>query len=354
MRSRKRTIGHIAWVRRFCLVSFEMILLPALAWGQRSSLLSSASAPAVRNDSLAAATIIGTVEDANGNVIPGATATLTRSVLPEVRTAAADNNGFFTLSITPGSWDIAISSPGLAPWTSSLAVQPGEYREIAGIVLKVNAAYATVQVKVSQQEIAEEQIRLEENQRLLGMFPNFYVSYFPNAAPLTSRQKFGLAWKNSIDPFSVLESGISAGLSQAEDDDSGYGQGAAGYGKRFGAAYTDDVVSIMMGGAILPALFHQDPRYYYRGKGSVFSRAAYAVSTIFICKGDNGRWQPNYSFVAGNFASGAISNLYYPKQQRGFETTLRNGALTTLMGTTGALTQEFLMKHFTRGKPGNL
>jgi hypothetical protein len=354
MRSLKRSIGQTGWLPRLCLIFFGLALLPALACSQQSRLLPNAPGPDFRGDSQTAATIIGTVEDANGNVLPGATATLTRSASPEVRTVAADSNGFFALSVAPGPWDVAISSPGLTPWTSSLAVQPGEYREISGIVLKVNAAYATVQVRVSQQEIAEEQLRLEENQRLLGMFPNFYVSYFPNAAPLTPRQKFTLAWKNSIDPFSVLESGISAGFAQAENDESGYGQGAAGYGKRFGSAYADDFVSIIMGGAILPTLFHQDPRYYYRGKGSVFSRVAYAVSTIFICKGDNGRWQPNYSFVVGNFASGAISNLYYPKEQRGFETTFRNGAITTFMGTTGALTQEFLMKAFTRGKPKSL
>ena len=107
----------------------------------------------------------------------------------------------------------------------------------------------------------------------------------------------------------------------------GYGQGAQGYAKRYGAAYADEAISRMIGSAILPSLLHQDPRYFYRGSGSKKSRALYAISAAVICRGDNGRMQPNYSYVAGAFAAGGISNLYHPAGDRGAGLTIANGFL---------------------------
>ncbi|MGA8110193.1 MAG: carboxypeptidase regulatory-like domain-containing protein [Acidobacteriaceae bacterium] len=298
-------------------------------------------------------TVIGTVKDTNGNTLEGATVTLTSAAgSEETRTATADANGFFLLSVEPGQYVAIVSSPGLASWTSGdVAVTAGKFREIANIVLKVNPAISIVRVTPSQQEIAEQQIRLQEHQRIGGMFPNFFVSYVPDAAPLTTRQKFELAWKSSIDPGTFISDAITGAVEQAQNQYPAYRQGLRGYAKRFGAEYANDAGSNFIGGAILPTLFHQDPRYFWRGTGSYFSRAAYAVSTIAIAKGDNGKWQPNYSFVLGNLASGALSNLYYPAGNRGWGTTLKNGTVTTLMGTTGALLQEFVFPHFSRGVP---
>src|SRR5580698_1183712 len=96
----------------------------------------------------------------------------------------------------------------------------------------------------------------------------------------------------------------------------GYGQGAQGYAKRFGASYTDGFVGTFLADAVLPSVLHQDPRYFYRGTGSIRSRALYAMASAVICKGDNGRWQPNYSNVLGNLAAAGISNAYYPASNR--------------------------------------
>src|SRR5262249_50099200 len=155
-------------------------------------------------------------------------------------------------------------------------------------------------------EIAEEQLKEQEKQRVLGVIPNFYVSYVPDAAPLTPKQKFGLAWKTSIDPVSFGITAAIAGGQQADNDFRRYGQGAQGYAKRFGAAYANLVSSTFIGGAILPSLLKQDPRYFYKGTGTKRSRFFYAVANSVICKGDNGRWQPNYSGVLGGLAAGGI------------------------------------------------
>ena len=200
--------------------------------------------------------------------------------------------------------------------------------------------------------MAEDEIRVEEKQRLLGVFPNFYVSYVPNAVPLTAKQKFELAWKTIIDPVSFgIIAGV-AGIEQADNAFSGYGQGAQGYAKRYGAAYADFVSGTFIGSAILPSLLKQDPRYFYKGTGSRKSRFLYAVANSVICKGDNGRWQPNYSFIVGDLAAGGISNLYYPAQNRnGAALTFENAAIAVGAGAMGNVIQEFFLRKLTSHVP---
>ena len=191
----------------------------------------------------------------------------------------------------------------------------GEEFDARTIALPMGAATNNVTVSAETRvEIAQEQLNIEEKQRVLGVFPNYYVSYDPNPAPLTPRQKFQLAWRTSIDPVTWAITGVIAGTEQATNTFAGYGQGAQGFGKRFGANYADNLSDTFIGGAILPSLFKQDPRYFYKGTGSVSSRALYAITNSVICKGDNGRWQPNYSSILGGLAAGGISNLYYPEQ----------------------------------------
>ena len=209
-------------------------------------------------------------------------------------------------------------------------------------------------VGVSSPEVAEEQIKVEEKQRVLGVIPNFYVSYVPNAAPLNARQKFRLAWKATIDPVTFLVTGAFAGIEQAEDHFKGYGQGAEGYAKRFGAGYGDTVTSTFIGGAILPSLLKQDPRYFYKGTGSTSSRIRYAIANSVICKGDNGRWQPNYSNIIGNLASGGISNLYYPEQDRnGAALTFENAGIGIGANAVANILQEFVVRKFMRKDSNN-
>lgn len=213
------------------------------------------------------------------------------------------------------------------------------------------ATTVEVEVHESQVEVAEEQIHEQEKQRILGVVPNFYVTYVPNAAPLDTRQKFQLGWKSLIDPVTLGMAAAFAGLEQAGNTYSGYGRGAQGYGKRFGATYADFVSGTFIGGAILPSLLKQDPRYFYKGTGTRKSRFFYAVANAVICKGDNGRWQPNYSNVLGTLAAGGLSNAYYPASSRGIGLTFQN-ALIGIAGSAGAgVFQEFFSRKLTPHVP---
>jgi hypothetical protein len=207
-----------------------------------------------------------------------------------------------------------------------------------------------VNVVFTIHDLAEEQMKAEEKQRVLGVFPNFYTSYIWHAAPLTAKQKFRLALRTSVDPTAFVITGVTAGIEQWQNYFSGYGQGSQGYAKRYGAAYADGFISTMIGAAILPSAFHQDPRYFYKGTGSIGSRALYAISTVVICRGDNGRWQPNYSNVLGNLASAGISNIYYPSTNRnGAQVTIDNALIGTAEGAISALIQEFVLRKVSRG-----
>jgi Carboxypeptidase regulatory-like domain len=295
--------------------------------------------------------ISGTVLDARGAEVAGARVTLEINGSSNPRTMATDGNGFFQFdSVEPGTFKITVSSPGFTSWVATdLVLLPGQRYEMPPIGLGVAPLSTNIEA-VSLHELAEEQMRAEEKQRVLGVFPNFYVTYVWNAAPLSSGQKFRLALRSSIDPVSIGISGAVAGVEQWQNDFSGYGQGAQGYAKRFGASYADGFISTMLGGAVLPSILHQDPRYFYKGTGSIPSRALYAIGSVVICKGDNGHWQPNYSNVFGNLAAAGISNLYYPSSDRdGAGVTISNSLIGTASSAIGALFQEFLVKKISRG-----
>ena len=182
------------------------------------------------------------------------------------------------------------------------------------------------------------------------MLPNYYVIYSSNPMPLTAKQKFRLAWHASVDPFNWFMNAGFAGVQQATNSFAGYGQGMQGYGKRMGADTADSFVGNIIGSAVLPSLFHQDPRYYYKGTGSVKSRIGYALANAFVCKGDNMHWQFNYSGMLGGLASGAISNLYYPEGERSdLVVTFEGVGIGTAGSAVQNLFQEFLVKKITPG-----
>lgn len=218
--------------------------------------------------------------------------------------------------------------------------------------LAVATAVTEVQVAVSPVEVAEEQLKAQEKQRVFGVLPNFYVSYVPDAVPLNSKQKFNLAWKTVVDPFTLVMVAGAAGVEQAQNHFEGYGQGAEGYAKRFGAGYADTITGTFIGGAILPSLLKQDPRYFYKGQGSIESRALYAIANSVICKGDNRRWQVNYSNILGSLAAGGLSNLYYPSDDRnGAGLTFENAAIGIGSTAVANLFQEFLIRKLTPKLP---
>jgi hypothetical protein len=188
---------------------------------------------------------------------------------------------------------------------------------------------------------AEEQIKEQEHQRVLGILPSFNVVYRSDAVSLTGGQKMRLAFRSSIDPMTFAAAFLVAGYHEAKND-LNFGWGVKGYAQRTGAAYLDTFDSNMIGNGILPALLHQDPRYFRLGHGSKSRRLLYAAAAAFICKHDNtGKWEPNYSNVLGNVAAGAISNLYYPGSDSGAGLTISNGMIVTAEGAFGAMFQEF-------------
>jgi len=294
-------------------------------------------------------TISGTVVDQSGAVVPGARVRLNNGGQSLNQEVLSDGDGHYLFSnVAAGSFQLTITSAGFATQAVSGVLHSGEGYVVPQKALAVATNITDVEVGVSPEEVAEEQLKVEEKQRILGVLPNFYVSYVPNAVPLTAKQKFRLAWKTVVDPFSFVFVGGVAGVEQAQNHFNQYGQGAEGYAKRFGAGYADTVSSTFIGSAILPSLLKQDPRYFYKGSGSTGSRALYAIANSVICKGDNRRWQANYSAIAGALAAGGISNLYYPANDRnGVELTFENAAIGIGGTAVSNLFQEFLIRKLT-------
>lgn len=295
----------------------------------------------------------GRVQDPDGAWIVGARIRLELGQARSSKTMETDAEGRFAFRAVPsGPYRLVVTDPGLAAWSTEGYVRAGGAVNFDEIALGKAVTNAEVEVTATQTEIATAQVQLEEKQRVLGVIPNFYAVYVWDAEPLNARQKFSMAWKMSVDPVSIFTSGSMAGIAQAQNSFAGYRQGAAGYTRRFGAQYADYVSSTMLGQAVFPALFRQDPRYFVKGKGSVLSRGLYAVSSAVMCRGDNRRWQPNYSNVLGNVTAAAISNVYYPATDRhGAGLLIRNSMVTTGAGAIGGLFQEFVVRHFTPHVP---
>lgn len=299
-----------------------------------------------------AGTISGSVVDGSGAAVVGAHLRLSGEMAAPSEEVVSDDEGQYLFpSITPGSFELTASAGGFAPATFAGTLHSGESFIVPPLALTVASNATEVRVSMSRVEIAEAEIKEEEKQRVLGVVPNFYVTYDPAALPLTPGQKFELAWKATLDPISFGLVGGTALMQQASDSWNGYGQGAQGFAKRYGANYADLVTGTFIGSAILPSVFKQDPRYFYKGTGSKKSRLAYAVANAFICKGDNRRWQANYSSLLGGLAAGGISNLYYPSADRGVELTFENTLIG--IGTTAAanILQEFVIRRLTPHAP---
>ena len=296
----------------------------------------------------ATGTIRGVVADKTNTAVVGATITLTRPDSSGVQQTTTDENGQYAFGdVAPGPFNIAISAPGFAAQAVTAELHAGEAYTVPSVTLAISTVTTEVDVTMSHVEIAEAQIKEEEKQRVLGFVPNYYVSYVPDAVSLNTRQKFELAWKTTINPITFALTGAAAGVEQMQDQYGGYGQGAQGYGKRYGATYADVVTGNFIGAALLPSLFKQDPRYFYKGTGSKKSRVLYALANSFITKGDNGKWQANYSGLMGSLAAGGISNLYYPASDRGAGLTFENVAITIAAGSAANILQEFLIRKLT-------
>lgn len=307
------------------------------------------AAPAAKPATLPPGAVNGSVGSAQGTPISGAHISLFAGNRSETQETTTDDAGRFRFGgVAPGAFTVAVTLPGFDTASAAGALEPGQNYQLSPFVLALATVQISVDAVLSPEQRGIEQMHTEEQQRLIGMFPNFYVSYNWTAPPLTTRQKFTLATKNVMDPGNLLLVGTVAGIEQAENAYPGYSQGGAGYGRRYGAALGNLVTGTYMGGAILPALFHQDPRYFYKGKGSVNARFWYAVSTAFLCRGDNGHRQPAFAGVLGNLSAGAISNLYYaPSDRQGVGLTFENGLLGIAGDAMNNVFQEFFLRKLT-------
>ena len=307
------------------------------------------SASASTAESALPASIHGTVTDSNNDLIPGASIQLTSSNPTENSTATADDTAAFAFDRLKAKslYRITVSAPGFITWNSDpVSLVPGQFFILNNIHLKVEGGSTSVVVSASQVQIATEQVQVELEQRVLGIIPNFYVVYDKNPAPLSSKLKFQMAMRVSYDPVSVAGMLFMSGVKQAADSPS-FQQGAKGYGQRLGVEVADSFSDILIGGAILPSLLHQDPRYYYQGSGTTNSRLRHALSAPFICKGDNGRSQINFSSIGGDLASSSLSYLYYPDADHGLGVTMQNFAISTAERELSALLQEFVLRKLT-------
>ena len=338
------------------LVYLALFGIAADGWSQQAPAPSAQQVP----EQPQPGSIHGVVAGRDGAVYEGARVALAAAGSPEAasgelqeRTTTSDSNGRFNFDGVPsGDFKLTISAQGFATQTVSGFLHPGETYEAKAIVLPFAIAASEVQVTASRTEIAQEQLNIEEKQRVFGVIPNFYVTYVPNAPPLTTRQKFSLAWKSSTDPVNFLFSGAIAGVEQADHVFNGYGQGAQGYAKRYGADFAGNFIATMIGSAILPSILKQDPRYFYKGTGTTRSRIFYAIKNAVVCKGDNGNWQVNYSAILGSVAEGGISNLYHPPSNRnGVKLTFENAAFGTAGTAAQNLFQEFLIRKLTPKAP---
>jgi hypothetical protein len=286
-------------------------------------------------------------------MVTGAQVTLETPDGQKARVRTTNDTGSFSFNDLPiGTYKVTIIAPGLEHFESDeIILHAGERYRLPLIALPVAAASVNITVTATQEQIAQEQVISQIQQRVFGIFPNFYTSFIWDAAPLKPKQKFHLAFRAALDPVTFFTTGMLSGIQQARNLYPEYGQGAEGYAKRYGADFGDLFIGRMIGAAILPSVLHQDPRYFYQGTGSFRSRAWHALSSAFVTRGDNGRTQFNYSHIGGNLAAGAISNIYRPSSDRGLALVIDNALLHTAANATGNLVREFGLRKVTTKVP---
>lgn len=224
--------------------------------------------------------------------------------------------------------------------TMSLVCCTAAAQQIAPVTSQ-NSPSVTVAKSQGEKETEREIQKQEQSQRILGVVPMFGTTSRQDPPPLTASQKFHLFAKSSFDPFVFVSAGIQAGISQSQNEFPAYGQGMAGYAKRYAATLGDSTSGSFFGGFLYPVLLKQDPRYFRLGQGSAKHRIGYALAQAFVCRTDKGGRAFNYSSVLGAFSSGALSNAYYPPSDRGFGLTMSRTGISMIYGSAGGLVDEF-------------
>ncbi len=220
-----------------------------------------------------------------------------------------------------------------------------------------SAPDAAAQKAAEDRQKAQEQLKLQEHQRVMGVMATFNTTRNKDALPLTPGQKFQLFFKSETDPWPFLLASVVGGIGQADDSYAVWGQGVQGYAKRVGAAYSDAFIGNFFGNAVLPSLLHEDPRYFQKGTGSFARRFLWAAASTGWCKRDSGRWGPNYANIGGNLIGAAISNVYYPASEHTVSNTIIDGFTVSAEGIVGSEVIEFwpdLVRHHQRKKAEKL
>ncbi|HEV2579088.1 MAG TPA: carboxypeptidase-like regulatory domain-containing protein [Acidobacteriaceae bacterium] len=288
--------------------------------------------------------VSGIIEDEQGALIPGAKVVLVAEGESLKLTSGSDGRFCFD-GVPAGSFTVRASEDGMLDGVKEGTLEAAQQMELEPMMLRAGAVMSVT--AVTQEQMATIQVRQEETQRIGGILPNYYVVYDANPQAMTKKLKFEMGWRSVFDPANVLFVGVVAAGQQAENAFPGYGQGMSGYGKRFGAGMADATVGTLLEGSLLPMVFRQDPRYFYKGTGSRVSRTWYALKTTVICKGDNGRWQPAYANVLGSFGSGAVSGLYYPGGEKGGMLVVENGLSALAFDGFANVMQEFVLRRMT-------
>jgi hypothetical protein len=337
------------WLLGMLLNLTHLWLLIALAGGM--TLVVPASAQSTEAPIIETGSILGTVVDSTNDTIPNATVVLQKPVGDPLTVVTTDDGSFAFHDVTPGiAYQITVAAEGFGEWSSSVTVEPGQEKTLTDVALHVLAVRRAVTVTYSSKEIAAQQLKAEERQRVFGFIPNLYVTYEPHPEPLTTKMKFHLAYKGLTHPTFFASEAAWAGVQQAANTPD-FRQGAKGYGERFGANLASGTSEALFGNAILPSLLHQDPRYFYRGSGTNGSRAWHAVIAPFVCTGDNGKLQPNYSQWGGSLISASLANTYYPNSNHGAGLVFANFGTSMGLHVVLGLAQEFILDKFTsRGK----
>ena len=297
--------------------------------------------------------ISGLVTDVNGGIVPGATVSLLDPQGKPERKVTADSGGRFTVDgLLPGTYQLKIDAEGLRSFEPPpVVLKDGEHFALPDTALPIAPASQSVDVVLTQTEIAEVELKQEEGQRLLGIVPNFYFSYIWNAAPLNRKQKLRLAVRAATDPYTFARVGVTAGVQQARGTYPEFGDSFGGYATRYAAAYGDVLAGRLISNGLVPILVHQDPRYFYMGRGGFSKRALHAILASVIARTDKGGVEPNYARTLGNFSAGYLARTWHPGSDNGLGLAFEH--MFTGIGEAAGrnLLQEFIYKRLSRGTP---
>lgn len=354
-----RILDNMIEVAKVAILFFALTQLPTCAAAQIQNATTQFAAPPesprpnVEPDPAkvtGSATISGTVLDTNGGAIEGARVQLSNATSGAVlRTIDSGATGQFVFEgLQPGSYKVTITGEGMTSFVSEPITVHAEQAEIVpNVVLSVSGGTTSITVNGDKEQLSVQQVQIAEQQRVLGVIPNFYSTYDWNAPPMMTKQKYMLSFRSLLDPVSFVGVGAIAGAEQYKNVFPSFGGGWEGYGKRYGAVFANRTSSELLTRAVFPSIFHDDPRYFVKGSGSIRSRAFHAVGSTFVTRGDDGKRKVNFSEILGTVSAGALSNLYFPANERGAQLVYINGFAAMGGNAIDNLIREFILNHIT-------